>query len=34
MNVSRPGMVDREARQYAAIISSVPMGRLGADLPR
>ena len=33
MNVSKPGMVERESRPYVAITSSVPMGRLGTDLP-
>lgn len=33
MQLSEPTTVDREARPYVAITSSVPMDRVGSDLP-
>jgi effector-binding domain-containing protein len=33
MNISKATIIDRAAQPYVAITSSVPMGKLGSDLP-
>lgn len=33
MNISEPTLIDRAAQPYVAITSSVPMGKLGSELP-